>query len=457
MNQIVQSGGGGALAPAGKKKAGPAGVSNPVPINTRTPVIAGIVILGVALGGFLLWALVTNLSAAAIAPGSVAVEGNRKTVQHLEGGIVDEILVSEGQQVEAGDVLIRLDATRARADLGVVESRYLAALIRLARLEAESVGADQVDLPQALLDRSDRPQVLNLIDRELDLFEARRSALEGQLEILDQRLTQLQEQRQGLLAERAARAEQIRLIEEELIGLRELNEKGFAPRTRVLALERAAAELQGELGSFESQIATIDERRGETRLQMIQLRNDVQEQVATTLRDVQDQVFDLEERLVALRDVVRRTEIVAPQAGTVLGLKVFTDGAVIRPGDPVLDLVPEDQPLVIQAQVDPMDADVVYPGLEAEVRFSALNQRTTPIVFGKVTQISADAFTDQNSGRSFYRAKIEVDESEMEKLADFTLTPGMPAEVIIGTGERTALDYFVKPLTDRLARAFREE
>ncbi|MCR9257299.1 MAG: HlyD family type I secretion periplasmic adaptor subunit [Alphaproteobacteria bacterium] len=457
MNQVVASGAGGALAPS---KPGPAPTQPPlapVPINPRGPVIGGFVVLLLALGGFGIWAALTDLSSAAIAIGNVAVEGNRKTVQHLEGGIIDEILAQEGARVEAGDILIRLDATRARADLGVVESRYIAALVRLARLEAESVAAEQVDLPAQILDLTDRPQVIDLIDRELDLFEARRSALAGQIEILEQRLGQLSEQRQGLLAERAARVEQIRLIQEELVGLRELNEKGFAPKTRVLALERAAAELQGELGSFESQIATIDERRGETRLQVIQLRNDVQEQVATNLREVQDQVFDLEERLVALRDIVRRTEVVAPQTGTVLGLKVFTQGAVIRPGDPLLDIVPDDQPLVIQAQIEPQDADVVFPGLQAEVRFSALNQRTTPIVFGEVKRISADAFTDQNTGRSFYRAKVEVRESEMAKLAEFTLTPGMPAEVIIKTGNRTALDYFVKPLTDRLVRAFREE
>lgn len=458
MNQVVPQSSGGALSTETKAPAAPAPAKlPPAPYKTRGPVLTGLIILSAAFGGFAIWSSLTDLSSAAIAVGSVAVEGNRKTVQHLEGGIVEEILVKDGDSVEAGQLLVRLDATRAQADLGVVESRYVAARAQLSRLEAESIGQETVDIPDYLLDRMDKLQVVDLVERELGLFEARKAALGGQRKILEQRLIQLDQQRLGLLAERASRVEQIRLIREELVGLRELNAKGFAPRTRVLALERAAAELDGELGSFQSQIATNDERRGETRLQIIQLTNDVREQVATNLRQVQDQVFDLEERLVALRDIVKRTKVIAPVSGTILGIQVSTEGAVIGPGTPILDIVPQNQPLIVKAQVAPQDADVVMPGLTAEIRFSALNQRTTPIFFGKVVTISADAFVNEQNGQSYYDAKIEISEKEAKKLEGFQLGPGMPAEVIINTGDRTALDYFVKPFTDRLARAFREE
>lgn len=425
--------------------------------NTVPYILVGLTIVLVMFGGLGTWASLAQLDGAVVAPGVVTVYSKRQTVQHLEGGIVSEILVRDGDVAEKGQLLVRLTDTRARASLAILDGQLNVLRARLSRLNAESDGTAEITFDPALRHHEAAANLSNILRGEAQLFQARRASIQGEVEILTQRIDQLNEQIKGLNLQQKAEGRQIRLIEEEVKDLSALYEKGYAPKTRILALKRTGEQIRGERAEHIADIARAKNSIGETKLQIIQVTKNFRQEVIQELRTVQAEIFDLQERRVAADDELRRVEVRAPRAGTIVGMDVHTVGGVIGPGQPILDIVPDKDELVIEAQVAPQDIDKVSNGQDAVVRLSAFNLRTTPELIGKVFMSSADRMIDEASGQPYYLLGVRVSDDERSKLKDLELLPGMPAEVFVNTGERTALSYLVKPLTDALARTFKED
>ena len=401
-------------------------------------------------------ATIAQLTSAAIAPGVVAVDSNWRTVQHLEGGIVAEILVHEGDEVEEGQIFLKLDPTRSDAQFNIIDSQLVLARATLARLTAERDGSRFIGFSDDLMDRMSEDNVAAAVAGQELLFRARRDTMDGQISILEQRIDQLEQQIVGLNVQAQARLRQIEIIEEELEGLYELFEEGYVSRQRLLALERDLERLRGERGEDIAAVAQANSSIGETRLQILQLETGMREEVISELRQVQSQVFELEERWVAATDQVARIDIVAPTQGTVVGLNAHTVGGVIRAGDPILSLVPEDDVLIIDARVKPDDIERVYRGQSAQVRLSGLSQRSTPILKAEVLTVSPDRLTDQATGEPYFAARVMIPEDQLALLEGVELVPGMPAEVLIETGEQSALGYMLDPILASFRKAFRD-
>lgn len=423
--------------------------------GARRYIILGVSVIAVLFGGLTLWSVFAPIQAAVIATGTVQVESQRKAIQHLEGGIVREIHVREGDTVGAGELLIRLEDTMTVARLKMVEGRLNELLARRARLVAERDDAGEMRFPEELLERRGDDQVDDILRGQEKLFQARRDARETEIELLSQRVVQLNDQISGQEAQRSAKQRQLEIIENELRELSDLFDAGTLPKTRRLALEREQAQLAGEVGLHTAQIAEGQSAIGETRMEIVRLGLGKRETVLSELRDVQTEISDLFEQRVTARDAVQRVEIRAPRSGRVLGLEVHTIGGVISPGQPIMHIVPEDDRLVVSAQVRPQDIDKVRIGSEAKVRFPAVGGRFTPEAEALVTRVSPDAFVQEN-GMSYYLSQLELTEDGAQLLADEQLLPGMPAEAFIATESRTAVSYLLKPLTDALSHAFRE-
>ena len=421
------------------------------------PIALGFGVIALFFGGFLGWAALAPLGSAAIAPGVVSVETNRKTIQHLEGGIIGAIKVKDGDNVKAGQVLVALDETQPRALLELVRVRQLASIALKARLVAERNDAKRISFPDQLRARRKETKVAEIIDGQINIFNARRKAYIGQVAILNQQIKQLAEEIKGTQGQIESVKRQITLVTDEIKDVSGLVEKGLAPRPRLRALQRDAAEIEGSLSLNRSRIAQIRQAIAETRLKINELTTAKINEVSQELRDVQSELVGLEERERAVKDILNRMVIRAPLEGTVVNLQVHTLGGVIAPGAPLLDIVPSEDRLIVDSRVSPSDIDIVQVGLLAQVRFTAFSQRQTQPVDGTVTAISADRLTDGRTGEIFYLARIEIKDDLAEKLGDNKLYPGMQAEVMIVTGERTALEYFLKPITASFNRAFRED
>jgi HlyD family type I secretion membrane fusion protein len=424
--------------------------------DTRPYILAGLLIVAVMFGGLGTWAALASLTGAVIAPGVVIVDSNRKTIQHLQGGSVAEIRVRDGDFVHAGDLLVRLDDTQARARLGIVETRLDTLRTRQDRLVAEQRNEKDVTFSPEIMARQNDRKIADMMVNQKAIFEARRISIDGQIDIQNQRINQLREQIRGLNALRESKGRQVAIIDDELKGLKELFAQGFAPRTRILALERTAEQLNGERSQHLTDVAKAQEGISEAQLQIIQLRKNLTESIVSDMEDVQNDIFSAVQEQIAARDVVDHIEIRAPIAGTVVGMDFHTVGGVIAAGQPILNIVPEGDKLVVEARVRPDDIDKVAVGQAAFLRLSAFDLRTTPELAGSVVTVSADSLSDQKTGISYYMARVQIPDEEMGKLGSLRLVPGMPAEVFIQTGERTALSYLVKPLQDGLARSFRE-
>lgn len=424
-------------------------------VSDTRPRIIGLIILFVTFGMFGTWAAVAPLDSAALAPGVVTVKTYRKTVQHLEGGIVNEIQVRDGDQVQAGDVLLVLDNTQAQAELGIVRGQMIAALAQEARLQAERDGRGTIEFPDSF-DRNDL-RVNEAVLSESQVFQARMNSHNGEIGVLEQRMTQIDEQIKGLEAVIRSKDELMRSYREEVGDLSELLSDGFVDKQRLRDLERRVSELEGEMADNHSNIAQAKMRRGETELQILQLKKDFHTEVVNQLAEVQSKLFDLRERERALTDRVERTVVRAPEAGMVLGMKVHTVGGVVRSGEPILDIVPAASDLVVEAQVSPIDIDRVSTGKLADIRFSAFKSATTPVIQGVVEHISADRLTNEETGMPYYLARVELTDVGREQLGPLLLIPGMPAEVLINTGERTLLEYLVQPATNAFARSLIED
>lgn len=435
------------------------GADQEVPIETsdRFPRFFGFIVVLIAFGFVGGWASVAGIDAAVVAPGTVTVDTYRKTVQHLEGGIVRHIHVRDGDQVRKGDLLIELDETQARASYLVNYRRYLGELARLARLEAELQGSEKIEFPDVLLSaRLSEGRAARVMATEEREFTTRREALEGEISVLRQRVGQLEERITGLQAQRRARLSLIDSVREERDSVGKLVERDLMPGSELRPLGRSLAEAEGEAGELLASIAGTRIEIGETELRIIQLKRDLEREVAAAMRETVGNVDALEEEMQALEDTLSRKRVLAPVSGTVINRQVHGEWAVLSPGEPILDLVPEDEPLVVEARVRPQDIDSVTPGLLADVRFTAFSFRTTPVVEGEVVFVSADSLEDRQTGEPYFLTRIEVWEGEMAKLGDVVLRPGMPADVMIQTGERTPMQYLIKPLTDAIARSFTE-
>lgn len=427
------------------------------PTNARPVILFGLLVILVMFGGLGTWAATAPLDSAVIAPGTVIVESNRKDIQHLEGGIVHEILVDEGDIVKAGDVLLRLDATKASANASLFRKNLNEVLALEARLYAEQMEADSIDFPEELERHADDPDVRELMKNQREQFLERRRSLDGQIAILNQRIQQFRQEIAGLKAQHDSQLRQLEIYKDELVGLRELFEKGYYPRTRILAMEREVAALEGNVGLTVSDMARAEKGIGETELQIIQTRQKFREEVVARLRETRNEMGQIREKLVVAEDTLSRIDIRAPLAGSVQNIQVHTEGGVVRPGDTLMEIVPLDDRLVIEGQVSPTDIDAVHVGLEAEVRLSALSMRSTPIILGTVTTVSSDRIVDEQKNTAYFRIQVVVPDEELSKLGDQTLTAGMPADVVVKIGERTMLDYIVKPMTDYFAKAFTEQ
>lgn len=427
------------------------------PTDARPIILLGILVVLVMFGGLGTWAATAPLDSAIIAPGTVIVESNRKAIQHLEGGIVSEILVEEGDVVQAGDVLLRLDATKASANAALYQKNMDELVALEARLLAEQSDADTIDFPDDLRSKVSDPDVRDLMENQTEQFVERRRSLEGQIAILEQRISQYQQEITGLKAQHDSQLRQLEIFKDELVGLRELFEKGYYPRTRILAMEREVAGLEGTIGATVADIARAEKGIGETNLQIIQTKQKFREEVVAQLRETRNEMGQVREKLVVAEDTLQRVDIRSPLAGTVQNIKVHTEGGVIRPGDTLMEVVPTDDRLVIEGQVSPIDIDAVHAGLQAEVRLSALSMRSTPIILGTVTTVSSDRIVNERENTAYFRIQVVVPDEELAKLGDQTLSAGMPAEVVVKIGERTMLDYIVKPMTDYFAKAFTEQ
>lgn len=426
--------------------------------STSGPMTLGLITLLVLVGGFGGWAALTNISGAIIAGGRIEVDQNRQVVQHPDGGVVGEIMVEEGDTIELDQILIRLDGSRMRSELAIIEGQLFEILARRARLEAERDSADSLTFDPLLTEAMAwRVEVQSLMDGQQRLFEARGESIAQEVDQLQKRRGQIGNQVEGIEAQRVALTQQLALIERELTDQQSLLDRGLAQASRVLALQREQARLSGQVGELAAQKAQAEGRITEIDIEVIKLSTRRREEAITRLRDLQFNELELKEQRRALIERLERMDIRAPVSGVVYGLQVFTPRSVVRPADPVMYIVPQDRPLVIAARVDPTNIDQISVGQEVSLRFSALDQRTTPELFGTVNLISADAFTDENQGISYYRAEIILSEGEQAKLPEgVTLIPGMPVEAFIRTADRTPIAYLVKPFTDYFAKAFRE-
>ncbi|WP_422025231.1 HlyD family type I secretion periplasmic adaptor subunit [Roseovarius sp.] len=426
--------------------------------SVRGPMTVGLVGLILLVGGFGTWAGVTTISGAIIAPGRIEVDQNRQVVQHPDGGVVAAIEVDEGDRVKAGDVLIRLDETALASKLAITENELFEIMARRGRLEAERDEAEEISFDPLLVEvAAKRPEMAGLMQGQARLMAARSESIAQEIDQLEKRRGQIANQIEGIAAQEKALARQLELIESELEDQQSLLDRGLAQATRVLGLQREQARLSGQVGELAASKAQAAGRITEIEVEILKLGSRRREEAITNLRDIQYRELELLEERRALLEQLNRLDIRAPVDGVVYGLTVFALRAVVRPADPLLYIVPQDRPLIINAEVDPIHIDKLYLDQNVILRFPALDQRTTPELTGTVMQISADAFQEQETRRSFYRAEIALSEGEQAKLPEgVALIPGMPVEAYIRTADRTPIAYLVKPLTDYFNKAFRE-
>jgi HlyD family secretion protein len=410
-------------------------------------------LLSFGIGG---WAAMMELSGAIISPGVLVVDSNVKKVQHPTGGIVSELHAHEGEVVAAGDILIRLDDTVTRANVAVISKSIDELTARQARLQAEQNGQDRIVFPQELMVVSSDPRIAELMHDETHLFEIRAKARSGLVAQLRERIDQLRQQIAGLSDQIVAKKREVDLIAQELRGVRELWQKNLIQMTRLTALERESARLEGERGALVSSVAQTNAKISETELQIIQIDEDLRKDVGKELGEIRGKLSELVEKKVAAEDQLRRLGIKAPQDGVVHQLAVHTIGGVINPAELIMLIVPKSDALIVESRIAPQDIDQVQVGQQALLRFSAFNQRTTPELSGTVSLVSADVSQDQKTGSSFYLVRIRIDPEELSRLSGLKLVPGMPIECFIRTGERTVMSYLTKPIREQLNKAWRE-
>lgn len=456
-------------------------VDNPAHI-ARIPILFGVWMVVAVFGVLGLWSAIAELESAAIAPGQIVVNSNSKVIDHLEGGIVEKIMVSNGEFVKQGAPLIRLQEVRAKAQVDLLNNQYYSNIAVEARLLAERDRKDEIAFPQELLDMQNNPDVAELTANQRRIFTSRTENLQGQLDILGTRIAQHQQEINGLRMQERAAEEQIYHLTDEIGVVEELLEKGYAQRPRLLALKRQAAELTGRKGEYMALQAKAQEGIDETRLSILNTESDYMNKVVEELKEVQLALGELREKKLASSDVLDRVIIRAPVQGVVNNLSAHTVGGVIKPGEPIMEIIPFDDTLIVEARVSPQDIDVVHPCeeemvdscsldpdnkpcrsvinrlcMKAKVRLTAYKMRQVPAIEGELVFVSADSLTDEKTGHSYYTSRIEIDASKLLDMKDVKLYPGMPAEALIITGSQTFLQYMMGPITESFQHSFRQQ
>lgn len=426
------------------------------PLTDRAMWVGGTVV-SVALGGFILWGALAPLSQGVVAQGLVEVDGENKTVQHLEGGIVQTLYVREGDTVAAGAPLLDLDDTKPRAEQELLEARYYSALAEIGRLNAELYGRGEVDFSREFEALRDDPRIEEIMQAQIDLFRERRAQHAGEIEILKGRVEQLGEQVKGLTARRDAAQQEQELLEKDVAALASLAGRQLVPEDQLTQRRLDLAETRGQVGQIIAEIAEARLAVGETQQRIIQLQNDYRTELSGDLTKAQNLYFETGDRLFAVRDQVARTRIVAPLEGKVINMQVHTVGGVVPPAQPIMNIVPDGDRLIVEARVSPTDVDNVNVGQQARLRIMPLNQRATPELLGVVNLVSADIFTDAEGRTQYYVARITIPDAEYGKLGDKDIRPGFPVEVTFTGGKRTMLQYLAEPLTGVLRRGMKEE
>mgnify|MGYP001353231484 CR=1 FL=1 len=401
------------------------------------------------------WAALAPIDGAAVASGAVTVRSYSKLVQHLEGGIIENIFVDNGTEVEKGQPILVLDSTQSQTQLDIANSQFIFLKALESRLLAESDNQESINYPTDFPSLGDTATEERLAQEEI--FNARKAMIEGRIGVLEQRIEQLESQTIGLQALRASKEQLAASYSDELQDVIALLSQGFSEKTRLRELERNVANFNGEAADLSANIAVTQMSIGETRLEILQIQTEFLNEVVTELGQVQTNITDVSERITALTDIVSRTIIRAPESGIVNGLQVHTIGGVVTPGMQIVEIVPQKDDLIIEAKVSPMDIDRVAINQEATIRFSSFGNASVPTIYGQLINLSANSVFDQVTGTTHYLARVEVTPGGMEDLGDLDLMPGMPAEVFISTGDRTMLEYLFKPFSNAMARSFRED
>jgi protease secretion system membrane fusion protein len=428
-----------------------------LPTDTHHPMRIGLWGLAIGFGGFLLWAVLAPLDEGVPTSGTVAIDTKRKAVQHLQGGIVREVLVKEGQMVKTNDILVRLDDSYARANFESIRQHYMTMRATEGRLLAEQTGANNIHFHEDLEKAGEDPLLRNHIAIQTQLLRSRRAALQAEQSTLEESIQGHKGQIQGYQGMLESRKNQLALLQEELRAIRDLVSEGYVPRNRQMELERSAAEVAGTIANLQGSILSEQRAVSELKLRIIQSQQEYRKEVDTQLAEVGREVQADAEKFKAATDELSRTLIRSPADGQVVGLVVQTVGAVVQPGQKLMDIVPVGETLLLETRVPPNMIDRVHPGLTADVRFSAFSHSPTLVVEGKLDSVSGDLLTDPQTGVSYYLARVSLTSEGMKKLGNRQMQPGMPVEVIFKTGERTVLTYLLHPLTKRLAAAMKEE
>ena len=429
-------------------------------VNTdpKKYIILGIIIIVLFFGGILAWAAFLPFYGAVIAPGMVKVSGDKKVVQHLEGGIVDKVFVKEGDKVKRGQVLVRLKSEKINAQIDLLQGKLDFKMAERARLRAESLMEPKIIWPEELLKRKDDPKVKAVMDEEEAIFISRRKDLLNKISLYEKQIEQLKKEKEGVKAQLIAQEEIYLALKEELTAKEALFKKNYIDKTKILELRRKIAETKGRKESLSHTLAELDERIAQIRLQILTEKNKYKEEAVSELRKVTDEIFSLKEQLRPLIDAKKRLDIVAPIDGIVLNIKVHPgESRVIKPGEPLMEIVPENSELIIEARIRPQDIANVYKGQNARVQLTAFDRRTTPPVEGKIIYVSPDQFSLQTSKGfySFYKAHVKVDENELKKYNAY-LYPGMPAVCYLTTKKRTIIDYILEPIIKVADKALKE-
>ncbi len=427
------------------------------PVAKKSSIALGVIAIAVAVGGLGVWGTLVPLASAVVASGKFTVDSKRKTVQHAEGGTISAIYVRDGDVAKAGEVLVEFEGGQVSTSHAIARIAYFDAVVTAARLRAMLVGQEDFAVPRFVAEAAAKDaEVSGMINSQKTLLQALVREQDGQVRVLNQRIEQLKDEISGIQSEQTAAAKQEKMAADELATLMNLSERGYATRDRVLGAQREKVQLEGMLGRFRSRIAGAYKEISTTELEILQLGVKRKRETVAELRDIEHRIFDLKERYLDAASRLDRLQVRAPVSGTVVESRTHTVGGVVRPGDPLLEIVPAKDRLVVAAQVQPQDIDSLSVGQTTEVRLTGLNQRVTAPMSGRVVYLSADSLTDQRTQSQYFAVHVAIDPSNLAQQDDVALLPGMPADIVIKTGSRTAMAYLMQPLFDSMNRAWRE-
>lgn len=424
--------------------------------SLRKPIMAGIIVIAIGFGGFFSWAFTAELDSAAVASGSVIVDSRKKVVNHFEGGILKKLLVEEGDRVKAGQTLMLLDGTRSESELGQLRGERYGLIAKLARLRAEQSGRGEIDFPEQILN-AEQDYVADILLDEKRLFGKRNEVYDAKRNAQAKQIEQFDAEARALESQINARTRQEKLVAEQLKGIRQLAEKGFATRTQLVEIENNWSDLVGDMGEFKAQKAAAEQQKAEAEINLASIEMEWQSDIATEIQEAQLALNDVTQRIRASEDVLNRREVKAPQDGIVANIQIRTPGGVISPAEPIMDIIPENEPLLIEAMINRQDIDSVHVGSKAQIKLTAYSQRRLAPLDGEVRYVAADQTVDEKRDSSYYIVRAAINPDALAKRDDIEIRPGMPADILILKSPRRAIDYLIDPITESMSRAFRED